>query len=65
MLKDTLFRKKKKKNITTYKIRWDTISTLSFVWNVKSFVVKSVNPLTLHSIDTFPELFEKMKNENK
>jgi len=65
MLKDTLFRKSWTKCITTYKIRWDTISTLSFVWNVKSFVVKSVNPLTLHSIDTFPELFEKMKNENK
>lgn len=61
MLKDTLFKKAWTKTITTYKIWWDVISTLSFVWNVKSFVVKSVNPLTLHSIDTFPELFEKEK----
>ena len=61
MMKDTLFRKSWTKTITTYKVRWDVISTLGFVWNVKSFVVKSVNPLTLHSIDTFPELFEKEK----
>lgn len=64
MMKDTLFKKEWTKCITTYKIRWDVISTLSFVGNVKSFVVKSASPLTLHSIDTFPELFKKMKNEN-
>jgi len=65
MMQDTLFKKNRTKSITTYKIRWDTISTLSFVWNVKSFVVKSATPLTLHSIDSFPELFEKMKHENQ
>ena len=64
MMKDTFFKKEWTKCITTYKIWWDVISTLSFVGNVKSFVVKSASPLTLHSIDTFPELFEKMKNEN-
>ena len=63
MLKDSLFKKYWTKCITTYKIWWDTISALSFIWNVKSFVVKSVNPLILHSIDTFPELFEKEKNK--
>ena len=57
MLKDTFFKKHWTKSITTYKIWWDVISTLSFVWNVKSFVVKSANPLKLHSINTFPELF--------
>ena len=61
MMKDTLLRKDWTKPITTYKIRWDVISTLSFVWNVKSFVVKSANPLTLHTINSFPELFEKEK----
>lgn len=61
MMKDTFFKKSWTKTITTYKIWWDVISALAFVWNVKSFVVKSVNPLTLHSIDTFPELFEKEK----
>ena len=59
MMKDTLFKKSWTKRITTYKIWCDVISTLGFVWNVKSFVVKTVNPLTLHSIDTFPELFKK------
>lgn len=63
MMKDTLFRRAWTKIITTYKIWWDIISTLGFVWNVKSFVVKSVNPLTLHSIDTFPELFEEERNK--
>lgn len=58
MLKDTFFKKHWTKSITTYKIWWDVISTLSFVWNVKSFMIKSANPLKLHSIDTFPELFE-------
>ena len=63
MMKDTFFKKEWTKCITTYKIWWDVISTLSFVWNVKSFVVKSANPLTLHTINSFPELFQKMKNE--
>ena len=63
MLKDTFFKKQWTRCITTYKIWGDVISTLSFVWNVKSFVVKSANPLTLHTINSFPELFEKMKNE--
>ena len=62
MMKDTLFKKDWTKCITTYKIWGDVISTLSFVGNVKSFVVKSANPLTLHTINSFPELFEKMKN---
>ena len=64
MMKDTLFNKKWTKCITTYKIWWDVISTLSFVWNVKSFVVKSANPLKLHTINSFPELFEIEKNQN-
>ena len=64
MMKDTLFKKNWTKCITTYKVWGDIISTLGFVWNVKSFTIKSANPLTLHTIDSFPELFEKMKNEN-
>lgn len=63
MLKDTLFKKVWTKSITTYKIWWDVISTLSFVWNVKSFVLKTANPLKLHSIDSFPELFENDKKK--
>ena len=63
MLKDTFFKKHWTKCITTYKIWWDVISTLSFVWNVKSFVVKSANPLKLHSINTFPELFKNVSDD--
>ena len=63
MMKDTFFKKQWTRCITTYKIWGDVISTLSFVWNVKSFVVKSANPLTLHTINSFPELFEKMRDE--
>ena len=59
MMKDTLFKKRWTKTITTYKIWWDVISTLGFVGNVKSFTIKSANPLKLHSIDTFPELFRE------
>ena len=65
MMMDTLIKRSRTKRITTYKIWWDIVSALSFIWNVKNFVVKSVNPLTLHTINSFPELFEKMKNENK
>lgn len=65
MMKDTLFKKEWTRCITTYKIRWDVVSTLSFIWNVKNFVVKSASPLTLHTINSFPELFEKWKNEIK
>ncbi len=63
MLKDTLFKKAWTKTITTYKIWGDVISTLSFVWNVRSFVLKTANPLKLHSIDSFPDLFKNEKGE--
>lgn len=62
MMQDTLFKRSWTKIITTYKIWWDAISTLGFIWNVKSFVLKTANPLKLHSIDSFPELFEKEKS---
>ena len=65
MMFDTLARRPWTKRITTYKIWWDIVSALSFIWNVKNFVVKSVNPLTLHTIDSFPELFEKRKQRNQ
>jgi hypothetical protein len=65
MMFDTLTRRPWTKRITTYKIWWDIVSALSFIWNVKNFVVKSVNPLTLHTIDSFPELFEKRKQKNQ
>lgn len=63
MMKDTLFKKEWTKCITTYKIWWDVVSTLSFIWNVENFTIKSASPLTLHTIDSFPGLFEEMKKE--
>lgn len=65
MMVDTLTRRQWTKKITTYKIWWDIVSALSFIWNVKNFVVKSVNPLTLHTIDSFPALFEKEKQKSQ
>lgn len=65
MMKDTLLKKERTKTITTYKILWDIISTLSFVWNVKTFILKSVSPLKLHSINSFPFLFEEEKKKNR
>ena len=64
MMMDTLVKRPWTRRITTYKIWWDIVSALSFIWNVKNFVVKSVSPLTLHTIDSFPALFEKDKEEN-
>lgn len=65
MMKDTLFKKDWTKCITTYKVWWDVVSTLSFIWNVKNFVVKSASPLTLHTINTFPALFSEDKTESE
>lgn len=62
MMKDTLFKKNWTKCITTYKIWWDVISTLGFVWNVKSFTLKTANPLKLHSIDSFPGLMSNISD---
>lgn len=59
MMQDTLFKRRRTRIVTTYKIWWDIVSSLSFIWNVKSFVIKSINPLTLHTIDSFSELFSK------
>lgn len=63
MMKDTLFKKEWTKCVTTYKIWWDVVSTLSFIWNVENFTIKSASPLTLHTIDSFPVLFEKKGKE--
>ncbi len=57
MIQDTVFGKDWTEKITTYRILGDTISTFSFVGNIKMFVLKSVHPLKLHSIDSFPEFF--------
>ena len=63
MIQDTIFKKKWTQKITTYRILWDSISTLSFVGNIKMFILKSVQPLKLHSIDSFPELFTNWDQE--
>ena len=62
MMQDTLTKKDWTKTITTYKVWGDIVSALSFIWNVKSFVVKSASPLKLHTIDSFPELFKEENN---
>jgi alpha-beta hydrolase superfamily lysophospholipase len=58
MMQDTFLKKEWTQKITTYKIFWDMISTLGFVGNVKTFFLKTLDPMKLHSINSFPELFE-------
>jgi hypothetical protein len=57
MMQDTLLKKPRTQTVTTYKILGDVVSTLSFVGNVESFFLKTLDPKKLHSIDSFPELF--------
>jgi len=56
-MQDTFLKKSWTQKITTYKIFGDVISTLGFVGNVQTFFLKSVNPMELHSINSFPALF--------
>lgn len=58
MMQDTFFKKKRTQNITTYKIFGDVVSTLSFIGNVQTFFLKTLDPMKLHTIDSFPALFE-------
>ncbi|MDR2416532.1 MAG: hypothetical protein LBD75_08320 [Candidatus Peribacteria bacterium] len=37
------------------------VSTLGFVGNVKTFFLKTVDPMKLHSINSFPALFEPLQ----
>ncbi|MDR2189898.1 MAG: hypothetical protein LBP53_01590 [Candidatus Peribacteria bacterium] len=57
MMQDTLLKKDWTKKITTYKIFGDMISTLGFVGNVKTFFLQTLDPMKLHSINSFPALF--------
>jgi hypothetical protein len=63
MMQDTLLKKEWTQKITTYKIFGDIVSTLSFVGNVKTFFLKTVDPKKLHSINSFPGLFEGKEKE--
>ncbi|MDR0281756.1 MAG: DUF2974 domain-containing protein [Candidatus Peribacteria bacterium] len=56
MMQDTLFKKPRTKKITTYRILGDAVSTLAFVGNIKSFLLKTVDPMKLHGIASFTEL---------
>ncbi|MDR0369366.1 MAG: hypothetical protein LBH96_02255, partial [Candidatus Peribacteria bacterium] len=58
MMQDTFLKKARTKKITTYKIFGDAISTLSFIGNVKTFFLKTIDPTKLHSISSFPQFFE-------
>jgi len=64
MMQDTLLNKARTKKVTTYKIFGDAVSTLSFIGNVKTFFLKTVDPTKLHTIDSFPGLFEEKLEEN-
>lgn len=53
MLKDTLLKKPRTKNIHTYKIMGDPVSLCSYVGQTVSFFVPSLSVMKLHSIDNF------------
>ena len=57
MMQDSILKKERTQMVTTYKIFGDIVSTLSFIWNVKTFFLKTVDPKKLHSIESFPDLF--------
>ena len=59
MMQDTVFKKPRTKKTTTYKIFGDIVSTFSFIGNVETFFLKTVDPMKLHTIDSFPALFER------
>lgn len=53
MAEDTLSHDKWVKNIYTYRVLWDPISTFSYVGNTKIFRVSDPDPLRLHSLQIF------------
>lgn len=53
MLQDTLTQKKRVSKTYTYKILWDIVSSIAFVWNTDVFFIKKTDPLQLHTIDNF------------
>ncbi|MDR2541243.1 MAG: hypothetical protein LBD11_05800 [Candidatus Peribacteria bacterium] len=59
MMQDTFLKKERTKNITTYKIFGDVVSAFSFIGNVQTLFLKSVDPVKLHTIASFPEFFEE------
>lgn len=63
MMQDTFLKKARTRKITTYKIFWDAISTLSFIGNVKTFFLKTLDPVKLHTINSFPQFFENEQEE--
>ncbi|MDR0607927.1 MAG: lipase family protein [Candidatus Peribacteria bacterium] len=63
MMQDTFFKKARTKNITTYKIFGDIVSTFSFIGNVQTFFLQTVDLKKLHTIESFPELFENISSE--
>ncbi|MDR3169342.1 MAG: hypothetical protein LBU27_06375 [Candidatus Peribacteria bacterium] len=59
MMQDTFLKKSRTQTITTYKIFGDIVSTFSFIGNVQTFFLQTVDPVRLHTIASFPEFFEE------
>ncbi len=57
MMQDTLFKKARTTSVTTYKIFWDIVSTLSFIGNTKTFILETADPAKLHGIASFKQFF--------
>lgn len=55
MLTDTVQKASWTKNVYTYKMLGDPVSTFSHVGNTKIFRIKAVDPLALHAIENFAD----------
>ena len=60
MLTDTVQKAEWTRNVYTYKILGDMISTFSFVGNTKLFRVSEINPDALHTLDRFKQPNEEL-----
>lgn len=64
MITDTIQKKPRTLNIYTYKILWDPISSFSFVWNTKIFIVAKKDPLWLHALTNFTNAIPEVYSES-
>ncbi len=53
MIQNTLQSSQRTTRTYTYKVLWDIISLIGFVGNVKTFVIKKSDPLSLHAMTNF------------
>jgi hypothetical protein len=61
MMQDTVLKKSRTKNTMTYRVFWDIVSAFSLIGNVETFLLKTADPMKLHTIENFPNLLKGKK----